>query len=239
MVACGEVMRGQPETFAGLRRGTPFNRLPPVVWALSPTVTVCQDLPRLVTFSNESRRPACRRENLARCLLRSILLVGLRLWRIGISGRTEMRSVASNLSLEKEGEEPSDPVTVCHFDNEALRWGVLYVWLVTVRGDEHRRGRPPVGRFGDVEDPRRTALGAPLQGSAVCFVARLPGRCPGLRWCAPLVLKEETCGREFRRVGDPRRTESRRTEPNRGPKTTVLAWKPLGRRYLATTDDRF
>ncbi len=160
MVACDEVMRGQTAEFAGFRRGAFFNRLSPVVWALSPTVTVCQDLPRLVSFSDEGRRPSCRRENVARCSCRSMLLAGSRLWHVGISGRTEMRSVASHLSLEKEGEEPSGPVTVCHVDNEALKR--------ETSGQAFRRGpRPALNWPNGVNGVERWSKDDSLQTEAV------------------------------------------------------------------------
>lgn len=50
-----------------------------------------------------------------------MFLTGLVLWRSDHSKRAELRSVASDLFLENEGEGPARPVTVCHITMQASR----------------------------------------------------------------------------------------------------------------------
>lgn len=71
-----------------------------------------------------------------------------------------MRSVASHLSLEKEGEEPSGPVTVCHVDNEALKRETC--------GQAFRRGpRPALNWPNGVNGVERWSKDDSLQTEAV------------------------------------------------------------------------
>ena len=114
MAAC-EVMRVRTEASAGIR-GTLGNRLSWAVRPLSPTVTVCHDLPRSVNFSRRVWRAAFRRN----CGLvkghDAMFMAGRVLGRIDNLNQAESRSVASDLLQENEGEGLRGPVTVCQIN---------------------------------------------------------------------------------------------------------------------------
>ena len=176
MVVCGEAMRVQTAEFAGLCR-RPFSNWPsPIVGALSPTVTVCQDLPRIVSFSLGARQLTYRREGMVRSFFCSMSFLGNTLCRIGVSGWTGMRSVASNLSSENEGDGLRATFTACQVNNNAVQRDSFDVRASAIRGNEHRRGKPAVLGFGRVGDGRRTAAnGAELWSKDDSFPTEAAG----------------------------------------------------------------
>ena len=104
------------------------HRLPPSAKALPLSAKglplsakTCHHLPRPASFWSgpwRSRGPL-RSSVFNRCV--GIVLMGLMLWHGGSWRGTEMRSVASDLLLENEGQGYPRPVTVCHINPEAWR----------------------------------------------------------------------------------------------------------------------
>ena len=121
MVAWGEGLGKRTALSARLNREAMADRLSPTVRSLSPTVTVCHNLPRSVSCSSDPWAATSYRLNGVLRRGVSMFLTGLVLWHSGISKRPEVRSVASDLFPENEGEGPSPPVTVCHINIQASR----------------------------------------------------------------------------------------------------------------------
>ena len=316
---------GCPPQSGGCHRLPPSAKtLPLSAKGLPLSAKTCHHLPRAATFwggPSRSRGPLLS-SVFNGCV--GIVLRGLKLWHIDVAQRTELRSVASDLLLENEGQGHPRPVTVCHIEAEgrgtqsfapvagpssslipslALRAGVErlsgeysaankspnrqrgnretqttpFAGRATrpTENEEHglpgdgktvapwihgRRPAPREGRAplewcttchdgaasapqGHPIEAQGNALGcgaSPRSGSPeraiaglTCgptlrrwdapsglgglYLGRSPGRCPGLRWGAPLVLRkrrpcavlwkprpcgaqeEETCGRGCRR----------------------------------------
>ncbi len=92
-----------------------------------------------------------------RSFFRSMSFFGNTLCRTGVSGWTGMRSVASNLSSENEGDGLRAPFTACQVNNNALQRDSFDVRASAIRGNERGRGNPAVWGFGRVGDVQRTA----------------------------------------------------------------------------------
>lgn len=87
-----------------------------------------------------------------------MFLTGLVLWRSDDSKRAELRSVASDLFLENEGEGPARPVTVCHITMQASRTkhplrGAGNKWGWHRSGTQRSWSKGCSGKRGD-EEPR-------------------------------------------------------------------------------------
>ncbi len=121
MMVWGEALDMRTTMPAGLRWGAIADRLSPAARDLSPTVTVCHNLPWCVSFSSDLWRSAFRRNNEVLRGCHSISLTELQLYRSEFSKRTETRSVASDLFLENEVEGRPRTVTVCHIKLMASR----------------------------------------------------------------------------------------------------------------------
>ena len=122
IVACGEALEIRTAISAELGQGTMTDLMPPVVRALSPTVTVCQNLPRGVSFSRDAWRSTFRRKNKAWRACVPMSRSSQKLWYIDDSMRPETRSVSSDLFLENGAEGIQKPVTACHTETGDWRW---------------------------------------------------------------------------------------------------------------------
>lgn len=124
MVAWCEVIGRRTALPARLRRGAIADGMPPVAKTLSPTATICHDLPRTVSVSSHSRRSTSRRNNDPSGGGDLKSLAGLMLGHTGRPLRSEIGSVMSDLLLEKEAQDLWSPVTVCHIEaGGSQRWG--------------------------------------------------------------------------------------------------------------------
>ena len=117
MVVFGEAIGSRAPATGGLRWGAIFNRLPPVARTLSPTATICHDLPPSDSLSRPLRRLAFRPRNRSQEGRVSRSLTALRLWRIDVPRRTAMRS---DLVLEIDAEDLRETVAVCRLETEWL-----------------------------------------------------------------------------------------------------------------------
>ena len=101
--------------------------LPPSAIGLPLSAKTCHPLPRAASFLRHPRRSTGPLRNSVVKGGIAILQRGLKLWRIDVAQRTGMRSGASDLLLENEGEGTPSPVTVCHINlegwpRETLAW---------------------------------------------------------------------------------------------------------------------
>ena len=110
---------GCPPQSGGCHRLPPSAKtLPLSAKGLPLSAKTCHHLPRAATFwggPSRSRGPLLS-SVFNGCV--GIVLRGLKLWHIDVAQRTELRSVASDLLLENEGQGHPRPVTVCHIEAE-------------------------------------------------------------------------------------------------------------------------
>ncbi len=153
MMVCGEAIGSRAAARAGLRWGAIFNRLPPVARPLSPTATICHDLPPSDSFSRPLRRLTFRPKNraLEGCVSRS--LTARQLWQIDVPRRTAMRS---DLVTEIDAEDLRETVAVYRLETGCLRCKASS----GETGNEGIEEMETCGRgFGEVGDRRTMGQG--------------------------------------------------------------------------------
>ncbi len=210
MVIWGQVVRVR--TAAGCVGRAIDNRLSPTVKGLPPSAKTCHDLPRPVRFSSIGWLAAICRHNEALRRGHSISRTSLRLGQVECPTESEIRSVASDLLPGKEVEGHSRPVTVCHIHTACRRGGdeigdgrrfglnkeassgpqgesIVAQGEVLGFGAPSRLGSRVGAIWGLMLNPMLRLWRAP-SGLCGSFRDRFPGRCPGLRWGAPLVLRK-------------------------------------------------
>ncbi len=211
----------------------PAKALPPTAKGLPLSAKTCHDLPRAASSLSHPWRSTGPLQNSVWKECVAIILMGLKLWHIDVARRTGMRSGASHLLLENEGEGHPSPVTVCHINLEG--WS---------RGSLARVPRPRTtsAAWSKTVRPRRTGLNGrrpgPNREASRLFSTTFWRQTRGFR---------RQMGENDQQVGDIWRQQATDFGSSKeagggcyaGPGMISVAMRPVGkRRFRVTYDDQ-